>query len=167
MRTLKKINQGWLGSIKLALGGLVLLGTSAPVGAQSVRVTGVSNVSFGTVANLQADISQSQSLCAYSSTASYSVRASGSGAAGAFTLSAGSRTLAYEVQWNSLSGQQTGTSLVSGVTSRGFISTAVHQQCNSGPRTTASLIVALRAASLSSATAGSYSGTLTILLAPE
>ena len=63
--------------------------------------------------------------------------------------------------------QTCGTSLTAGVAKTGFKSTAVAQGCNNGPVTTASLIVILRAATLSSATAGTYNGTLTLILAPE
>lgn len=164
----RKINQIWSRTGKrLALGCSAALLVAAPAQAQNVRVTSLTNFTFGTIANLLADQTQSKSLCAYSSTGRYSVRATGSGAGGAFALSAGTRTLAYEVQWNSAAAQTSGTALTAGVTRSGFTTAATNQTCLSGPSTTASLIVILRAASLSAASAGSYTGTLTILLAPQ
>jgi hypothetical protein len=47
------------------------------------------------------------------------------------------------------------------------VSTATQQTCNSGPATSASLVVILRTAALSSAAAGSYSGSLTLVIGPE
>jgi hypothetical protein len=49
----------------------------------------------------------------------------------------------------------------------GQTSAASHQVCSNGPATSASLIVLLRSAGLSSVTAGTYSGTLTLLVGAE
>jgi hypothetical protein len=49
----------------------------------------------------------------------------------------------------------------------GQTSTATQQTCNSGPATSASLIVVLRSTALSSATAGTYNGAVTLLVGPE
>lgn len=168
MDTLPKINHDRLQRGKrLALGCTALLLAAAPAHAQKVRLTDVSNVNFGTLANLEADHAQSQSVCAFSSSARYSVRATGSGTGGAFSISSGSRTLDYEVQWSSSPGQASGAALSSGVTRGGFTSGAKNHQCKGGPSAAATLIVILRGASVSRATAGSYSGTLTIILAPQ
>ena len=142
---------------------------AAPAGAQNVRITKLGDVDFSTIANLAVDSSRSQSVCAFSNSATrgYNIRASGSGTAGAFTLADGAQTLSYEVQWNAGSGQPSGTSLSPNVALTGLVSSATQQQCNSGPSTSASLIVLLRSAALGGATAGTYNGTLTIVLAPE
>jgi hypothetical protein len=95
------------------------------------------------------------------------VQATGSGSGGAFTLASGSASLAYEVQWSQVSGQTSGTQLSPNVALTGQVSSATQPSCNSGPSTSASLIVILRSAQLSAAAAGSYSGTLTLLVAPE
>ena len=49
----------------------------------------------------------------------------------------------------------------------GQISSATQQTCNNGPANSASLVVIVRSAALSSAAAGSYSGTLTLVIGPE
>src|SRR5262245_1877550 len=97
---------------------------ASPAEAQRVKVTDLSDLAFGSIANLQADAVRSENLCAFSNVSDrgYSVRATGSGSSGAFTLGSGSRTIAYEVQWSGAAGQTTGTSLLSGVTRTGFIS---------------------------------------------
>ncbi|MDP9424255.1 MAG: hypothetical protein M3Q19_15730 [Pseudomonadota bacterium] len=137
--------------------------------AQRVRITNISDVSFGLISNLQADSSQSQNLCVFSqSTAgAYSISASGSGPGSSFALSSGSDALVYEVQWSSQSGQTSGTSLAPGVPLTGQTSAASQQTCNSGPATSASLSIILRASQLSQARQGNYSGSLTLLVAAE
>jgi hypothetical protein len=149
--------------------GLAFASIAANPASAKVRITGLSDVSFGTISNLTVDAVQSQSVCAYSNGSGnlYSVRADGSGAGGAFTLTSGSTTMAYGVRWNSQAGQSNGTALTAGATLGGQTTNAQNMTCSNGPPTTASLIVTLPAPSLSSATAGTYSGTLTIILAEE
>jgi hypothetical protein len=149
--------------------GLALFSVSAEPASAKVRITGLNDVSFGSISNLAVDAVQSQSVCAYSSGSgnTYSVRADGSGAGGAFTLTSGSTSLAYSVRWNNQPGQTNGTALTAGAPLGSQTTNAQNQTCSSGPSTTASLIVTLPATSLSSATAGTYSGTLTIILAEE
>lgn len=147
---------------------LFAAGYAGPAWAK-VRITGLSDVNFGTVSNLTIDAVQSQSLCVYSNGTGnrYSVRADGSGAAGAFALSNGITSLAYDVRWNSQAGQTNGTVLAPGALLPSQTTTAQNQTCSSGPATTASLIVTLPATSLSSAGAGNYSGTLTLIVGEE
>jgi hypothetical protein len=137
--------------------------------AQKARLSDLSDIAFGAISNLSVDVSQAQSVCAFtqSATSGYNVIATGSGSGGAFTLSAGTNQLAYDVQWASASAQSSGISLASGVPLSGLTSAATQQTCNSGPASSASLIVILRAAQLGAATAGSYSGTLSLMIAPE
>jgi hypothetical protein len=134
-----------------------------------VRITKLSDVSFGTLNNLEADAVLSQNVCVYANSANngYHVSASGSGAGGAFTLAAASGRLDYEVQWSQISGQSTGVQLFPNAALTGQTTSAKQQTCNSGAPTTASLIIALRAAALSNASAGSYTGTLTLVIGPE
>jgi hypothetical protein len=137
--------------------------------AQKVRISDLSDVDFGSLTNLQADARRSQNICLYSQSSGnrYSITASGSGAGSSFTLSNGGFTLPYEVQWSDQSGQTSGTSLSPNVASTGRTSSATHQACNSGPASSASLIILLRASALSQARAGNYSGSLTLLVAAE
>lgn len=160
-------------SVRVLAGGaialLLLCGSPAFAASNNVRITGLTDVAFGTVASLSSDAIQSQSVCLYANTASsgYNVRASGTGAGGAFTLSSGSNSLPFEVQWNSAAGQSSGAQLSENVALSGQISSATQQTCNSGPAASASLIVILRSAALSSASAGAYNGSLTLVIGPE
>ncbi len=141
----------------------------APALAQQVQISELTDVAFGTIANMSSDISQSQTVCAYSNAlnSNYSVRLTGSGAGGALTLSNGAATMPYDVQWNSAAGQTSGTQLVAGVPQSGFVSQGVLPGCTLGLTRSGSLTVILRAASLSAAHAGSYTGTLTVLISPN
>lgn len=141
----------------------------SPALAQKVRITSLSDVDFGVIANLQADSRRSQNICLFSNSSAnaYSVAASGSGPGGSFTLANGSSALAYTVEWSQQSGQTSGTALTANGILSGQTSAATHQFCNSGPATSASLTIVLRAAELSRAREGSYRGSLTLLIAAE
>jgi hypothetical protein len=148
---------------------LLLVGEPSEAASNKVRITNLSDVAFGTVANLSVDAVRSENVCLYADTATngYNVTASGTGPGGAFQLSSGAGGMAFEVQWSSSSGQSSGAQLSPNVPLTGQVSTAVHQTCSTGPATSASLIVLLRSAALSSAKAGSYNGTLTLVVGPE
>lgn len=141
----------------------------SPALADKVRITGLSDVNFGLVSNLQADQRRAQNICVYSNGTGnrYSITATGSGPGSSFALSNGANSLAYEVEWSDQSGQTTGTSLSPSVAATARSSSASQQSCNSGPATSASLIVVLRSSALSQAREGSYSGSLTLLVAAE
>jgi hypothetical protein len=164
-----RLRRDWRATAGLSTGILLLQLALATPATAKVRITGLSDVNFGTISNLTIDAVQAQSVCIYSSGASnrYGVRADGSGAGAAFTLSNGVTTMAYDVRWNSQSGQTNGTVLTSGVMLTTQTTNAQNQTCSSGPPTTASLIVTLPATSLSSAGAGNYSGTLTLIVSEE
>jgi hypothetical protein len=147
----------------------LLCASPAPAASNKVRMTGLTDVSFGTLANLGVDAVHNQSLCLYADTPTngYSITAMGSGSGGAFDLSSGAQALPFEVAWNSAAGQSSGNQLSPNVPLTGQTSTATQQTCNSGPATSASLVVVLRAAALSSTMAGTYAGTLTLIVGAE
>jgi hypothetical protein len=151
--------------------GLPLLLSASPAlaAADKVRITGLTDVAFGSIANLGVDAVRNESICVYSSSATngYNVTATGTGPGGAFQLTSGALALPFEVQWSSSSGQSSGVQLSPNVPLTGLTSTATQQTCNSGPATSASLIVVLRSTALSSATAGTYNGAVTLLVGPE
>jgi spore coat protein U-like protein len=138
---------------------------ASPASAQRVQISELGDVSFGLLTNLNADTVRNQDICVYSQSNGYNVRAFGNGSGGAFTLSDGANMLAYEVQWNSSAGQVVGTTLAANAPLTGQLSSAQQRSCNQGP--SASLIIVLRSAALSSATAGTYTGTLTLVVEPE
>lgn len=147
--------------------GLALV--QSPLHAQRVRATGFSDVNFGVLANLQSDYRQSQSICVFSNgaTRNYSVSAWGSGPGGSFELSNAQTSLTYDVEWSGNSGQVSGAGLTPNVPLTGQSSAASHQLCSTGPATSASFTVILRAVELGVAREGFYSGTLSFLISAE
>lgn len=133
-----------------------------------VQISGLTDVVFGTVDPTVA-ASRAEDVCVWSNSSGkgYTVSASGDGSSNAFTLSDGTNTLPYSVEWAGSSGQSSGTALVSGTALGGLTSTATSPTCSAGPSATASLIVKMTAASLQAAAASSYTGTLTLVVAPQ
>jgi hypothetical protein len=133
-----------------------------------VQISGLSDIAFGTVDPAVAAAS-AEDVCVWSNTSGkgYTVTATGSGASNAFSLSDGTNSLNYAVEWAGSAGQSTGTALVSGTALGGLSSTATNPTCSSGPAASASLIVKMAAADLQAAAASSYTGTLTLVVAPQ
>lgn len=148
---------------------LLFAGTTAGAASNKVRITNLTDVAFGTVANLSSDAVQSQSVCVYADTNTngYNVTGIGTGPGGSFQLSSGAASMAFDVLWSSSPGQAGGTQLAPNVPLTSQVSSATHQLCSNGPAASASLTVVLRSAALSSAAAGTYSGALTLLIGPE
>lgn len=159
------------GMVKILLTLLLVAGAglATPATAQNVRLTKLTDVNFGALTTTANDVWQAQDVCAFVQSLSgrYNIRATGSGTGGAFTLANGSSALPYEVQWNGSAGQTSGTNLTPGVALGGLTAVTVNQSCTLLIASSASLIIMLRAAALSRATAGSYAGTLTLIIAAE
>ncbi len=155
-------------SVACVLASLAV-GSAASAANDKARITGLTDVAFGTIANISVDAIQSQSICIYSNsvTNGYNVTASGTGPGGNFQLLSGAQSMPFEVQWSAASGQSSGTQLSPNVPLTGQTSSANQQSCNAGPPSSASLIVILRSSALSSVTAGTYNGTLTLVVGPE
>ena len=161
--TAQASTQGSLGTTST---GSVSISASVP---SRVRISGLSDVAFTNV-DPSADVSNAQNVCVWSNTSTqgYRLTASGSGASNAFTLANSALTVPYTVEWNGSSGQTSGTALTTGSALTGLTSSATNSNCASGPSASASLIVKIGAASLQTMNAStSYTGTLTLLVAPE
>ena len=147
--------------------GSVVINASVP---GRVRISNLSDVTFANV-DPTAVASNAQNVCVWSNTSTrgYTITATGSGAANAFTLASGALPVApYTVQWAQTSGQTSGTSLTASSALTGQTSTAINSDCSAGPPASASLIVSMSTAVLQSMTAGvTYNGTLTLVVAPE
>lgn len=155
------------GSLAPTSTGSVTINASVP---GRVRISGLSDVTFSNVDPTVAATS-AQNVCVWSntSTRAYSITATGSGAANAFTLASGALpAVPYSVQWASSSGQTSGTSLTAGAALAGQTSAATNSDCSAGPAASASLVVSIGSPTLQSMTAGvTYNGTLTLVVAPE
>ena len=155
--------QGSLGSTST---GSVSISASIP---SRVRISGLSDVAFTNV-DPSLDAANAQNVCVWSNTGTrgYQLTATGSGAANAFTLANASLTVPYTVEWSATSGQTGGTVLTTGTALTGLTSTATNSNCASGPPASASLIVKIASTDLQGmSSASNYTGTLTLLVAPE
>jgi hypothetical protein len=151
------------------LGAAALLATASGAAAQQARITALTDVSFGTISNFTTDLTLTQNVCVYSTATSgrYRVTATGSGTSSAFTLASGTNRLAYEVQWADAINQTTGDALTAGVALTQQNTSATSSNCAAAPTRTATLITILRTSAIGAAKAGTYTGTLTLLIAPN
>ena len=69
------------------------------------------------------------------------------------------------MRWADAANQTTGTLLTAGATASGFGNAATNQGCSGGEN--ASLIVTITGTSLATASAGSYTGVLSITIVPN
>lgn len=156
--------QGTLGATST---GSVTITASVP---NRTQISGLTDINF-TNADPSANATSTQNDCVWSNTATkgYSIRATGSGAGGAFLLANASLTpIPYSVQWSQSSGQSSGTALTAGATLAGQVTTATSPTCGTAPSTTSSLIVSIAAADLQNMVATTnYTGTLTLLVTPQ
>jgi hypothetical protein len=154
------------GSLGTTSTGTVGVSVSVP---NRVQISGLTDVAF-TNQDPSVAASNAQNVCVWSNTSTrgYNVTASGSGTAGAFTLANASLTVPYSVEWAGSSGASSGTALASGTALTGLTSTATNATCSAGAASTASLIVKIASSNLQSMQAStSYTGTLTLVVAPE
>lgn len=130
-------------------------------------ITGMASLNFGTWTG-SGDLTQNENVCIYTNQATglYTVTASGSGAASAFTLTDGGNTLAYTVYFNDVSGivgeVQLNTTVANN-TQTG--ANTASQTCGGGNN--ANYRVNIASAALAAAPSGIYTGTLTIVVEPR
>ena len=144
------------------------IGISATIPA-SVQISKLSDMAFGTLdPSTATQLTENPCVWSNTTTKGYTITANGSGTANAYTLSNGTTTVGYGVQWSGTSGVSSGTVLAAGTASP-FVSTATSPVCASGPATSASLIVTFSTAQMQAAVGSStaYNGTLTLIVAPQ
>jgi len=159
-------NAATQGSLGTTSTGSVAVSVSVP---NRVQISGLTDVAF-TNQDPSVAASKAENVCVWSNTSTrgYNVTANGSGTGGAFTLANASLSVPYSVEWAGSSGAASGSALTSGTALTGLTSTATNATCSSGPASTASLIVKIAASDLQSMQAStSYTGTLTLVVAPE
>lgn len=142
--------------------------------AARARVSGLTDLTLTSWVENDGNVTLTTDACVYSSRAlgAYTVKATGSGIASAFTIANGPNTLPYNVTWNSGGVgalTNTGAALTSGVTSPGLTRAARDSATCTGatPGPNARLIVGLLAANLANAADGAYTGTITLLVTPN
>ncbi len=127
-----------------------------------VRISNMVDIQLGTFAG--ADASDSTGACIYRNSApTYQITASGSGAANAVTLTDGTNSVAYSVTYSDGSAPD---SMTSGLALTGQAGADVDVACgNTGDNATVAVTVA--AADAAALPAGAYTGTLTLVVAPN
>jgi hypothetical protein len=145
------------------------LACTSPAAAQRVRVAQLTDLAFGTIGTAPVDTVLTDNLCVYSTATSgrYTITARGSGSSNSFALASGGNSLPYEVQWAFASGRTSGTALTPNVALAGTTANRLDSTCTLSSSLTATLVVVLRASAQQSARAGAYSGTLTLIVAPN
>ncbi|MGV6817014.1 MAG: hypothetical protein ACWA44_07050 [Thiotrichales bacterium] len=150
--------------------------TQGELGATS---TGIVNINVGIgdqvrISNLQDisgtfdgvnDIAGQSAACVYrNGTGNYSITATGSGANGAFEITDGVNSVPFAVSYNDGSGDQ---SFASGVQLAGMTGADIMSPtcANTGDNGTISVVVG--AADLAAVPGSTYSGSVTLLVAPE
>lgn len=129
-----------------------------------VRITSMADFAFGTYTGTGALDSNDDVNVASNYTGTYQVVLTGSGAASAFTITNGTQTIAYSVAYNKATGIAGGVAATSG--------TAITAQTGVvKPLATATLNgnirVQMTQANIQAVDAGTYTGTLTIVVTPE
>jgi hypothetical protein len=110
------------------------------------------------------DVSGTSAACVYRNAGTtYNITATGSGAANAFTLTDGTNTVAYGVTYDDGSGA---TALATGVALAADGAEGVDDDCSTAGANNGSIEVTVTAAAAAGLPAATYSGTLTLLVAP-
>ena len=135
-----------------------------------VQVSSLRDVNFDIV-DPSVTATDAQNICVFSNTPTrgYNITATGDGAANAFTLAnAAAATIAYSVEFADTTDQTTGDVLAPGTPLTGQTTTAISIACLVVPLAAASLIVSITPEEQQKMVGGqSYTGTLTLLVAPE
>lgn len=129
-----------------------------------VQISALDDIALGTYTG-GGDMTGADDLCVYSNNGGYDITATGNGAGQAFELIGGSANIPYTVEWATTAGAATGTSLTSGVTLAGQGGTFTTPNCNGADN--ARVIVTVDSTTLAAAPADSYTGVLTLLVAPQ
>ncbi len=131
-----------------------------------VRISQLDDINLGTWDGVTDPLAGFDDLCVYSSTRAYKLTASGSGAASAFTVSdGGTNTIAYSVTWRDEN--NVSQALTTGVQVSNIPANHNSVTCNGGGNNNARVTVSMTAANLGAAVAGTYTGVLTLTVAPE
>lgn len=129
---------------------------------QLVRISGLSDIALGTVTSAPA--TGNTTACIYSNSAgNYSITATGSGTAGAFTVTDGTNNISYSSTWDD--GVAGATALTAGtaLTGRqGASTTSV--TCGGGSNST--FAITFSEADIAAAPQGNYTGVATLLISP-
>lgn len=129
-----------------------------------VRISGLTDISLGSFTG-SGGLDGSDDVCVFTNTGGYLLTAAGSGTGNAFTLTDGEASVAYTVEWGTTATATSGTALTSGTAAT--ISSGSFTNPTCGGSTNAIVLIDISEEALSAAPAGTYTGTLTLTLAPQ
>ncbi len=129
-----------------------------------VRINNLNDINLGTFGGGAGNLTGSDAFCVYRNGAgNYNINMTGSGTASAFTLASGGNTVPYSVDF--VNGATT-TAMATGTALTGQTgANTTSETC--GGADNVSINVAVANADLVAAPAGTYTGTLTMVVAPE
>ncbi len=165
-----------LAAAAAGLGSTALAATDGAVGFNStgtvditlnvndeVRISNLADINLGVFGG--ADAVGSTDACVYrNGTGAYRITASGSGAAGAFTLTDGTNTVGYSVNYDDGTGALAMASATPMIGRTGADPSSATCATTGNNATVTTTVAAADGAALP---AGTYTGTLTLLVAPE
>ncbi|WP_196138741.1 hypothetical protein [Aliikangiella sp. G2MR2-5] len=134
-----------------------------------IQINNLNDIALGTFNGGTADLNGSDSFCIYRNGGTgYNVTMSGSGTGGAFELAGGGNTLNYSVSFENLDAGSAAVAMTAGSTLNGVTgANNTDNTCGSAAADNAQVNVNVANADLAAVPPGSYTGTLTILVAPE
>ncbi len=128
-----------------------------------VRISSLHDIDLGTWDG-QSDMSGSEPNCVWSTTGGYAITGIGSGTDGDFTITNSVDELTYTAEWTDSSGKK-GKKLKAHKELDKRVTDANAQDCNGN--TSATLDIEIKKGHLKNVSAGTYSGTLTLIVAVE
>ena len=149
----------YLACILLLTGGLA----ATPAAAQTA-LTNTFNDLAGTWDGTN-QVQLEDQICVAASTGGYSVTITGSGASSAFTVASGAKTIAYTVEFKDAT--KAYATVTSNVPMAGFTTGRTNTTSCSGANAAAFYRVTLSPTNLAAATAGTYTGTVTVRITPQ
>jgi hypothetical protein len=129
-----------------------------------VQISALDDIALGTYTG-GGDITVGDDLCVYSNNGGYDITATGNGTGQPFELIGTTENIPYTVEWATTAGAGTGTALTAGVALPDQGGTFTTPDCGGTPN--AQVIVTVADADLASAPSDSYTGVLTLLVAPQ
>ena len=130
-----------------------------------VRVNNLDDIDLGTFAGGAGDLTGSDSFCVYrNGLDGFNITMTGDGAASAFELTDGTNTLPYAVEFVNGSAQ----AITTGSTLTGQTGAfTANDTCDNGTSNNVAVNITVANGDLATVPAGSYAGTLTMVVAPE
>jgi hypothetical protein len=137
-----------------------------------VQISALNDINFPSWSNGDGAVEAFDDLCVYSNTSGggYNVTAQGQGAGFAFEVDDGGvNIMPYDVFWNDVSGTEVGRVSLSanGVLTSQTGASTNQLVCDGGSSLTSRVTIGFSNSSLNSAQVAVYSGTLTLIVAPE